>query len=61
MYYYINGNSNYKEKSGSVIVTIKKYDLSTNGIIGTINDQTYTGSAVCEPDEDGDFDAYDLT
>ena len=46
MYYYINGNSNYKEKSGSVIVTIKKYDLSTNGIIGTINDQTYTGSEI---------------
>ena len=46
VYYYINGNSNYKEKSGSVIVTIKKYDLSTNGIIGTINDQTYTGSEI---------------
>ena len=27
----------------------------------TPTDQTYTGSAVCEPDEDGDFDAYDLT
>lgn len=27
----------------------------------TSTDQTYTGSAVCEPDEDGDFDAYDLT
>ena len=46
VYYYINGNSNYKEKSGSVIVTIKKYDLSTNGIIGTINDQTYTESEI---------------
>ena len=46
VYYKINGNSNYKEKSGSVIVTIKKYDLSTNGIIGTINDQTYTGSEI---------------
>ena len=34
---------------------------NTTTVPTTPTDQTYTGSAVCEPDEDGDFDAYDLT
>ena len=45
VYYYVNGTSNYKETSGSVIVTIKKYNIS-NAVIGTINDQTYTGNPI---------------
>ena len=34
---------------------------NTTTVPTTPTDQTYTGSAVCEPDEDGDFDTYDLT
>ena len=45
VYYYVNGTSNYKETSGSVIVTIKKYNIS-NAVIGTINDQIYTGNPI---------------
>ena len=36
-------------------------DTNTTVVPTTPTDQTYIGSAVCEPDEDGDFDAYDLT
>ena len=45
VYYYVNGTSNYKDTSGSVIVTIKKYNIS-NAVIGTINDQIYTGNPI---------------
>ena len=45
VYYYVNGTSNYKETSGSVIATIKKYNIS-NAVIGTINDQIYTGNPI---------------
>ena len=36
-------------------------DNNTTVVPTTPTDQTYIGSAACEPDEDGDFDAYDLT
>lgn len=44
VYYYVNGNSNYKAKSGSVIVTIGKYNLS-NATISGLSNKTYNGNA----------------
>ena len=46
VYYLISGNSNYNSKSGTVDVTINKYDISTNATIGSVGDQRYTGSAI---------------
>ena len=43
VYYYVAGNSNYKAKSGSVSVTINKYNLSNASISG-ISSKTYDGT-----------------
>lgn len=42
-------------------ILINSSEDNTTTVPTTPTDQTYTGSAVCEPDEDGDFDTYDLT
>ena len=44
VYYYVKGNTNYKFKAGSVLVTIKKYNLS-NATISGLSNKTYNGSA----------------
>ena len=44
VYYYVKGNNNYKAKTGSVQVTIKKYNLS-NATISGLSNKTYNGSA----------------
>jgi uncharacterized protein with FMN-binding domain len=36
-------------------------DNSSDSSSNSAGDATYTGTAVCEPDEDGDFYAYDLS
>ena len=46
VYYLISGNSNYDKKSGTVDVTINKYDISKNATIGSVGDQKYTGSVI---------------
>ena len=44
VYYYVKENTNYKFKAGSVLVTIKKYNLS-NATISGLSNKTYNGSA----------------
>ncbi len=46
VYYYVTGNNNYSAKSGSVNVTIAKYDISReeNSNIAQIPAMNYTGS-----------------